>query len=231
MHRSTREELALSADDTHRAYYANARADVLRRVPPSARTILDVGCGAGALGASIKRRQDARVVGIEYVPEQAARAAAVLDTVHTGDVATIELPYAPGSFDCLIYGDVLEHLVDPWDVLAKQRPLLARGGTLIVSLPNIQFIGVILGLLRGRWEYQPRGVLDRTHLRFFTRRSGRALIEGAGYRITRTDRIYRWFDRPTSTLHRYARVTAPFPWIRDLFTYQYLFVAAPTDSA
>src|SRR5215216_4886323 len=113
------------------SYYANARQDVLRRVPMDARAVLDVGCGAGALGASIKRRQGAQVVGIEYVAGQAARAAAVLDVIHTGDVATLELPYAPGSFDCLIYSDVLEHLVDPWAVLAKQRRLLRRGGTLI----------------------------------------------------------------------------------------------------
>ena len=211
------------------SYYANARQDVLRRVPVSARAVLDVGCGAGALGASIKRRQGARVVGIEYVAEQAARAAAVLDAVHTGDVAALDLPYAPGSFDCLIYSDVLEHLVDPWAVLAKQRPLLAQGGTLIASLPNVQFVGVIAGLLRGRWAYQPRGVLDRTHLRFFTRRSAHALIEGAGYRVTSIDRMFRWFDNPASSLHRYARVTAPLPWVRDLFSYQYIFIAHPTD--
>lgn len=208
-------------------YYANARADVLREVPFTARVVLDVGCGAGALGASIKNRQSAVVVGVERMAEQARRAAAVLDAVHTGDVETLELPYAPRSFDCIIYADVLEHLVDPWTVLARHRPLLKPSGMLIASLPNIQFAGVIVGLLRGRWEYRDRGVMDRTHLRFFTGSSAQALIESAGYQITTIKRQYRWFDDPSSSLHRYARVVAPLPWVRDLLTYQYLFVAHP----
>jgi 2-polyprenyl-3-methyl-5-hydroxy-6-metoxy-1,4-benzoquinol methylase len=212
------------------AYYANPRADVLRHVPKHARSILDVGCGAGALGAGIKRRQPARVVGVEYVAEQAECARAVLDTVHVGDVAAIELPYAPGSFDCLIYCDVLEHLVDPWATLARHRPLLAPGGTLLVSLPNVQFIGVITGLLRGRWEYRQRGIMDRTHLRFFTRRSAAAMIAGAGYMLTAAHRNFRWFDNPDSSLHRYARIAAPLPWVRDLLTYQYIFVARPPEA-
>ncbi len=167
------------------------------------------------------------MVGVEYVAEQAAQAARVLDVVHVGDVQTLELPYAPGSFDCLVYADVLEHIIDPWSLLVCHRPLLASGGTLIVSLPNVQFIGVIAGLLRGRWDYRERGVLDRTHLRFFTRRSAQTMIEDAGYRIMATHRNFRWFDAPGSRFHRYARMTALLPWVRDLFTYQYLFVARP----
>ncbi len=211
------------------AYYANPRADMLRHVPTHARNILDVGCGAGALGASIKRRQLARVVGVEYVAEQAQRAGTVLDAIHVGDAAALDLPYLPGSFDCLIYSDVLEHLVDPWAMLARHRPLLAPGGTLLVSLPNVQFIGVIAGLLRGRWEYRRRGIMDRTHLRFFTRRSAWAMIVGAGYGVAAAHRNFRWFDDPDSRLHRYARVVAPLPWVRDLFTYQYIFVARPQE--
>ncbi|HEY1015262.1 MAG TPA: class I SAM-dependent methyltransferase [Herpetosiphonaceae bacterium] len=209
------------------SYYANARADVLRQVPLSARNVLDVGCGAGALGASIKRRQQARVVGIEYVREQAAHAATLLDAVHPGDVAAVELPDPPASFDCLIYADVLEHLVDPWAVLARHRELIAPGGTLLVSLPNVQFAGVLVDLLRGRWEYRARGVMDRTHLRFWTRRSAEALIAGAGYEVVGLRRNMRWWDDPSSRLHRFARIMQPLPWLRDLFTYQYLFVARP----
>lgn len=209
------------------SYYANARADVLRQVPLGARNVLDVGCGAGALGASIKRRQPARVVGIEYVREQAAQAATLLDAVHGGDVAALELPDPPGSFDCLIYADVLEHLVDPWAVLARHRELIAPGGTLLVSLPNVQFVGVLVDLLRGRWEYRARGVMDRTHLRFWTRRSALALLAGAGYEVTGLRRNMRWWDDPGSKLHRFARIMQPLPWLRDLFTYQYLFIARP----
>lgn len=214
---------------TEQSYFANTRLDLLRWVPSSARMVLDVGCGAGALGQGIKRRQTATVVGVEFVAAQAAQAATVLDIVYAGDVATIDLPYKAGAFDCMIYGDVLEHLLDPWAVLARHRHLLANGGTLLVSLPNVQFIGVLAGLLAGRWEYQPRGVLDRTHLRFFTHRSGRALIAGAGYQIVHTQRNMRWFDAPGSRLHRYAKLFAPVPWLRDLLTYQFVFVARPSE--
>lgn len=207
-------------------YYHHERRDLLRHVPLHARRVLDVGCGAGALGARIKQRQRAQVVGIEYEPVQAAQAALLLDVVHIGDAATLTLPDAPGTFDCIIYGDILEHTIDPWALLARQRPLLAEHGTLIVSLPNVQFVGVIIGLLRGRWEYQPRGVLDRTHLRFFTRRSAVALLVGAGYRVTRVQRNMRWFDAPGSRLHRFARLLEPVPWLRDVFTYQYVIVGA-----
>jgi 2-polyprenyl-3-methyl-5-hydroxy-6-metoxy-1,4-benzoquinol methylase len=216
--------------NTTAAYYAQPRLDVLRHVPRSAARILDVGCGAGALGAGIKQRQRATVVGVEYVAAQAVQAACVLDAVHVGDVQTLELPYAPGTFDCLIYADVLEHVVNPWMVLARHRALLAEGGTLIVSLPNVQFIGVIAGLLRGMWNYRARGVLDRTHLRFFTRRTAHALIEQAGYQVTALHRNYRWFDAPHPWVHRTARLAGLLPWVRDLFTYQFVFVAGPVPS-
>jgi O-antigen biosynthesis protein len=211
-------------------YYDLPRADVLRHVPPTARAVLDVGCGAGTLGGSIKQRQGSWVVGVEYVPEQAARAAELLDEVHIGDVGAISLPYPPASFDCLIYSDVLEHLVDPWAILKRHRELVQPGGTMIVSLPNAQFFAVSLGLIRGSWNYGTRGILDRTHLRFFTRRSAWALVEDAGYVVTGIHRLFRWFDDPASSLHRYARVAAPIPWLRDLLTYQFILVARPRSS-
>ncbi len=81
------------------------------------------------------------------------------------------------------YADILEHLRDPWRLLASQRELLAPGGHVVVSLPNVRHYPVVLGLLRGRWRYQDEGVLDRSHLRFFTRDSARELVSGAGYRM------------------------------------------------
>jgi 2-polyprenyl-3-methyl-5-hydroxy-6-metoxy-1,4-benzoquinol methylase len=80
---------------------------------------------------------------------------------------------------------VLEHLVDPWRVLREQRRLLADDGIAIVSIPNVAFWRVVLGLLRGRWEYTAHGTLDSTHLRFFTRRGIEQLVTQAGYRVER----------------------------------------------
>src|SRR3954466_2739730 len=91
----------------------NERPDLERLVPREARSVLDVGCGPGLLGAALKRRGVERVVGVELTPEAARRAAEVLDEVVVADVDVDELPFEDASFDCVIYGDVLEHLIDP----------------------------------------------------------------------------------------------------------------------
>jgi SAM-dependent methyltransferase len=114
----------------------------------------------------------------------AAKAAGkVLDRVHLGDIEALDLPYAPGTFNCIVLADILEHLRDPWGVLKRLAPLLARHGRLIASLPNVRHWSVVRGLLEGDWTYVPAGILDRGHLRFFTLTSGRALLEAAGLAV------------------------------------------------
>ena len=164
-------------------YDACARPEVQALIPHDARTVLDVGCGAGALGAALKRRGASQVVGVEANPQAAAVAMGILDRVHIGDIEVLDLPYGAGTFDCIVLADVLEHLRDPWGVLRRLAPLLRAHGRLIASLPNIRHWSVLRGLLQGEWTYLPAGILDRGHLRFFTLRSGRALLESAGLAI------------------------------------------------
>jgi methionine biosynthesis protein MetW len=163
----------------------NGRPDLVDLVPLSASSVLDVGCGPGQLGAELKARGIGRVVGIELNPEVSRLAVERLDEVLTVDVEANELPFADGEFDCIIYGDVLEHLVDPWAVLRAHRRLAAAGATVLVSTPNIGYWRVIVDLLRGRWEYRSYGTMDATHLRFFTRHSLVQLCEQAGLRVVR----------------------------------------------
>ena len=101
----------------------------------------------------------------------------------TIDVEREELPFGDRSFDCVIYGDVLEHLVDPWAVLRAHRRLVGEGGTILVSTPNVAYWRVVADLLRGRWEYRDYGTMDATHLRFFTRPTLVRLCEQAGFRV------------------------------------------------
>jgi len=165
-------------------YHEHARPELVRLIPPDARTVLDVGCGEGQLGAALKQRGPVRVVGVEIDAAAGERARAVLDEVHRGDVESLDLPYSPGAFDCIVLADILEHLRDPWGLLRRLVPLLApSGGRLIASLPNVRHWSVVRGLLEGEWTYLPAGLLDRAHLRFFTRRSGRALLEAAGLTV------------------------------------------------
>ena len=111
-------------------------------------------------GRLLKQRSH-HVTGVELIAAVAERAREVLDVVAQADVDSEGLPFPAGSFDAILFADVLEHFVDPWRVLRQAATLLAPDGVIVASIPNVQYIGVISGLLRGRWEYRERGILDR----------------------------------------------------------------------
>lgn len=162
--------------------------DLLSRIPLTARLVIDVGCATGALGAAYKRRNPAaRVIGIEIDREAAQVAATRLDTVILADLDRDPVPFADAlaglAPDCIVYGDVLEHLRDPWGVLAAHAKLLADEGVIVVCLPNIEHWSFAAKLLRGTWDYERQGLLDRTHLRWFTPSSTRAAFKGAGLHV------------------------------------------------
>ena len=168
-------------------YHAHLNAALLAAIPPDAATVLEIGCGTGALGAAHKgRNPDARVYGVEVQPRAAAQAAQVLDMVLCGAAEAADLGFLEGRVDCLVYGDVLQHMADPWAVLARDRALLSDGGLVVASIPNVQHWSLIEHLLRGHWTYSDRGLLDTAHLRFFTYDSIAAMFDGAGLAIGRT---------------------------------------------
>ena len=170
-------------------YYGFRRPEVQRLVSRRARSVLDVGCASGEVGGGIRRRQGASVWGVEPNPQAAAAAASVLDRVLQGSIEEV-LPQLPErGFDSIILADVLEHLVDPGAVLTALSEKLAPAGEIIVTLPNVRHWSVLRGLLEGSWDYQEAGILDRTHLRFFTRRSAVDLFEGAGYAVSQVTPI------------------------------------------
>jgi len=153
--------------------------------------VLEVGCGSGNTLAYLKERGAAHTCGIELDPQVAEEARGRVDHLLVGDIDQIKLPYEPGTFDCIIFGDVLEHLRDPWGALEKLTAFLRPGGVVLASIPNVRFYGVSLRLLLlGRWDYREEGILDRTHLRFFTRRSMRQLFQGAGLQVQGMRSVY-----------------------------------------
>jgi len=165
------------------------RPDLWPYVPLGSGRVLDVGCAIGDLGAALKEQGRAReAVGMELSPVAAALARERLDDVIEGDLETVEISYPDGSFDVLIYADVLEHLKNPWAVAARHRRLLRPGGRIVVSLPNIGHYSTLLMLLRQQWQYQEMGIMDYTHLRFFTRPGVLDLARRAGYEQAR---LYR----------------------------------------
>lgn len=152
------------------------------------RRVLDVGCGIGQNGA-VARARGAHVVGIDRSPTALAQAQQVLTEVYLADIETEQvLDVLSGqSFDLILFGDVLEHTAQPLTVLHRICTLLEAGGHVIISLPNIAAWTVRLQLLAGRFQYEPSGILDQTHLRFFTRSTAIELVEQAGLELLRMD--------------------------------------------
>jgi SAM-dependent methyltransferase len=166
-------------------YFRWARDEIEPLLPAFSARVLEVGCGGGRTLEYLKQtRRAGWTCGIELVDEVAGEAAARVDQVIAGDVEQLDIPIAPGSLDLILLLDVLEHLVDPWRVMTRLTGLLRPGGHVIASLPNVRHHSVVLPLvMRGRWSYAPSGVLDRAHLRFFTRQSAVALVETAGLKV------------------------------------------------
>ncbi len=148
------------------------------------RTVLDVGCGRG-LNGGIAHDKGAHVVGIEQWKPSADAARAHMDEVIEADIEHDDSAKALGDrrFDLILFGDVLEHTRDPLEVMERFLPFLEDGGHVIVSLPNVAAWTVRLGLLAGNFEYAQSGILDETHLRFFTRQTTMSLVERAGLEL------------------------------------------------
>lgn len=163
--------------------------------------ILDVGCSSGYLGAHLRKRGH-RVWGIEPSPQAAAAARAELDGVFSGTLDEyLQAHDDRGNFDVAIFADVLEHLTEPADILRQCARLLAKGGRAAVSVPNVTH-GAIRGmLLDGRWMYQDLGILDRTHLRFFSRDGFIDLLDESSYAIVEMRRTTMSTEELSQTFH------------------------------
>lgn len=168
-------------------YYGHARQEVLSHLPDNLDRVLDIGCGQGKAIGWLKNLERCRwAAGIELDEDAAEQARSKLDLVVAGDVEAIDFPFEPGSFDAVLCLDVLEHMRDPWRLMGRIVAQLKPGGVFLASIPNVRNIRVLLPLvLMGRWQYEDEGILDSSHLRFFTRQSVVDLIESSGLRIER----------------------------------------------
>lgn len=202
--------------------YENPRPEVQELVPEGAARVLDLGCASGKLGAALKLRQRAEVVGIEIDPDYARDASSRLDRVIAADLEDgVPASLEAGEFDCLIAADVLEHLRDPWATLTRFVALLSAGGTAVVSLPNVRYWETLWVLGRfGTWPLRDEGIFDRGHLRWFTLTDAVNLMEQAGLVVTRVTPCYRLRPRRPET-ERHARRLHRTP-LAPFFVFQYL---------
>jgi len=196
--------------------------------------ILDVGTAGGYLGRELRRLGFDDIVGVERDPQRSAEAAQWYREHYTADVERQSLPAHLTGFDVVICGDVLEHLREPRDLLLALKPLLKQDGRLVVSVPNVANWTVRLSLLGGRFTYADRGLLDRTHLRFYTQRTARQLLESAGFAVESCDPTPIPFEHalagfvPASAARAieagYFLLAAAW---KTMFAYQFVFVARP----
>jgi 2-polyprenyl-3-methyl-5-hydroxy-6-metoxy-1,4-benzoquinol methylase len=182
-------------------YHGQHRPDMLRYLPEDARIFLDIGCGEGLFGQLIKQQRGAEVWGIELFAQAAEKAKERLEQVFVGNIETDQFDVPDAYFDCIVFNDVLEHLYYPWDVLNKVKKMLKVNGYIVASIPNVRYYVNIKKLLRDcDWDYEKCGLLDRTHIRFFTKNSIRKMFVETGYTILNIEGI------------KYVK----FPWKFDL---------------
>lgn len=167
-------------------YSANARGDMIERIREDKDkkiNVLDIGCGAGGTLLEIKNRfKNAEVYGIE-ICEAPAKIAKGFANVITGSIEELELPYEEDFFDYIIFADVLEHLVNPWEVLKNIKKYLKNTGHILASIPNIMHVSELRRIIHGSFTYVDAGILDKTHLRFFTMHEIQKLFAEAEYNI------------------------------------------------
>jgi len=164
-------------------YFNGARKPFVDRLPhnPAGR-LLEIGAGSGETAAyAIAEGKCGWCCGVELCEAPALEARKKLQQVIVGDVERIEFDFPEGYFDVLLMSEVLEHLVDPWAVLRRLHRLLKPGSLVIAGSPNACHYSVILTLLQGRWRYEPSGIFDATHLRWFSPASYSQMFEDCGF--------------------------------------------------
>ena len=194
------------------AYFQQSRPEMLRFLPANPARLLDVGCGEGAFGKSVRDKfPNCEVWGAEISPAAADIAATRLHIVKQGDF--LEGVFPQGHFDVITMNDSLEHMVDTQAVLAKVRNLLKPGGALIVSFPNVRYYQNLRDLVfRNDWQYQDFGILDRTHYRFFTSKSAARTLSECGFKVE----LIEGLPQPIRLHYRILFAAFPrfFHWMR-----------------
>jgi SAM-dependent methyltransferase len=160
---------------------------LLEMVNPAPKRVLDLGCFCGGSGRWLKQHfPDCEVIGIEMLDKAATIAAQTYDRVISGTFEEVDFAaegLKVGSFDAIIAADVLEHIYNPWKALQRLKPLLAPGGAIYVSIPNVRNLNVLSALASGQWRYQGAGILDITHIRFFTLAQAGEMLTQTGWII------------------------------------------------
>lgn len=212
--------------DYSREYFVHSRQEMLGFVPGTVSTVLELGCAAGNFGAGIKAKYGAEVWGVEMDSSIAAIARNQLDHVLVKSVEDSLVALPENYFDCVVCNDILEHLSNPVAILSALRRVFSNKDPVLVgSIPNVRYFPVLFDLVwNADWRYADYGVLDRTHLRFFTRKSWERTLRESGYEPLETVGI-----NPTPSLKAKVAAMLSLGRLKDTRFLQYAFVARPLE--
>ncbi|MBU4312607.1 MAG: class I SAM-dependent methyltransferase [Candidatus Omnitrophica bacterium] len=202
----------------NKSYFLHDRTDVFKLVPKTVRRVLDVGCGVGVLGKRLKE-SGMEVTGIEKDEKSCKEAGRYLHGVICCDAEKDDPCLDEKYFDCIIYGDVLEHFYDPTHVLIRYKKYLKDDGIVIASMPNVRYYKVLIRLFCGTWDYVDSGILDVSHVRFFTLINIKEMFAAAGFGIESIKR-----NIVASRGFRVLNLIF-LSLMKDFLTYQYYIVA------
>jgi 2-polyprenyl-3-methyl-5-hydroxy-6-metoxy-1,4-benzoquinol methylase len=171
-------------------YYENVRKEMLKYLPENSKKILDVGCGNGAFASLLIQKDNPEVWGIELMEKEAIIAQELLHKVFIGNCEKYINDLPNNYFDAIFFNDVLEHLADPYSVLEDLKCKLTPNGVIISSIPNVRFFRTFFKVVFLKdWKYDDFGIMDKTHLRFFTNKSIKRMYEELGYEIVTHEAI------------------------------------------
>lgn len=180
----------MNYDNKPSNYYSSIRFDMLKFLPNNAKTILEVGCGNGAFAQEIMNSREAEIWGIEMMEEPANEAKQKMHKVFIGECEKFIDDLPDNYFDVIYFNDVLEHIFDPGDVLKKIKQKLKSNGVVISSIPNARFYRTLkMYVFEKDWKYEDSGIMDFTHIKFYTKKSIKRLYEDAGYRVKTNEGI------------------------------------------
>jgi 2-polyprenyl-3-methyl-5-hydroxy-6-metoxy-1,4-benzoquinol methylase len=204
-------------------YYGNKREEMLKYIASASKRNLDVGCSEGKFARSIKNKNKSEVWGIELSKIHGKSAQKFLDKVIIGTVEESINQLPKSYFDSIIFNDVLEHLVDPYEVLSTLKKNLSPNGVIVASIPNVRYYTNLKHLLFDQdWKYENEGILDRTHLRFFTKKSIQRMFHETGYDIVKIEGINKGNSYKKILFEIFT-----FGLLKDIFYLQFAVVAKP----
>ncbi|MFM6506570.1 MAG: class I SAM-dependent methyltransferase [Dolichospermum sp.] len=207
--------------------YTSINQPVFQQIPQHTKKILDIGCGSGILGQTIKEKINCEVFGITYSEDEASLASQCLDKVIVTDINQLD-PSILGKFDCIICSHILEHLYNPEKLLTALHNNLSKEGKLIVALPNVLFFKQRWEFMKGNFKYTDGGLMDKTHFRFYDWETAYQLLIQTNWIVTQRIADVHF---PLPLIRRFVRPLEPklnqfvshkFP---GLFATQFILVA------